>query len=482
MRNITLADELGYAAASFADATRNLLSPSVRLGVTGLSGAGKTVFITALVHDLLNGASMPLFEPARAGRIHDAHLEPQPDVHVPRFAYEEHLAALTAGEDRHWPESTKQLSQLRLTLRYETTRPRLPWSERMRTLHLDIVDYPGEWLPDLPLLDLEYEEWSAGQLKRLSSLAAEQGEKDPFLERIAGLDAAAPWREEEALALARAYRERLQALKRKGGHYGLLQPGRFLMPGDLADSPMLTFAPLPAPDNGASRTSLHSEMKRRYQAYVSRIVRPFFFEHFARIDVQVVLVDVLSAINTGPRAILQLQEALTHILECFRIGPSRLFARRAERILFAATRADLVHHTQHELLRRILAWLVEGAARKAGHAGAEVATLALAAIRATREGEMEHAGETLPVIIGVPEAGERLGDQTFDGKTETAVFPGDLPEHPEDLLKEETRPSLRFPRFRPPLIPRPVPLEPAPSFPFIRLDEALQFLLGERLS
>jgi uncharacterized protein len=31
------------------------------------------------------------------------------------------------------------------------------------TLNLDIVDYPGEWLLDLPLLSLSFAEWSAGR-------------------------------------------------------------------------------------------------------------------------------------------------------------------------------------------------------------------------------------------------------------------------------------------------------------------------------
>ena len=34
----------------------------------------------------------------------------------------------------------------------------------MRTLTLDIVDYPGEWLLDLPLLGKSYEQWSAESL------------------------------------------------------------------------------------------------------------------------------------------------------------------------------------------------------------------------------------------------------------------------------------------------------------------------------
>ena len=37
--------------------------------MTGLSGAGKTVFITALVHQLLHGGQLPVFEALTSGRI-----------------------------------------------------------------------------------------------------------------------------------------------------------------------------------------------------------------------------------------------------------------------------------------------------------------------------------------------------------------------------------------------------------------------------
>ena len=70
-------------------------------------------------------------------------------------------------------------------------------------------------------------------------------------------------------------------------------PGRFLMPGDLAGSPALTFAPLDAKDGESfARGSLWSMMERRYEAYKSYVVRPFFREHFARLDRQIVLIDV----------------------------------------------------------------------------------------------------------------------------------------------------------------------------------------------
>ncbi len=47
-----ITEEIRLAGRALGDFGLNLLNPTVRLGVTGLSGAGKTVFITALVHQL----------------------------------------------------------------------------------------------------------------------------------------------------------------------------------------------------------------------------------------------------------------------------------------------------------------------------------------------------------------------------------------------------------------------------------------------
>src|SRR5262245_44915498 len=87
-------------------------NPPVRLGVPGLSRAGKTVFITALIHGLTRGGRFPVFEAFDTGRIARAHLEPQPDDAVPRFDYENHVRTLVA--DRRWPSSTTDISELRL--------------------------------------------------------------------------------------------------------------------------------------------------------------------------------------------------------------------------------------------------------------------------------------------------------------------------------------------------------------------------------
>ena len=57
----TIVDELGIALSNLADAATGAFTPTLRLGVTGLSRAGKTIFITALVHNLLTGGRLPGF-------------------------------------------------------------------------------------------------------------------------------------------------------------------------------------------------------------------------------------------------------------------------------------------------------------------------------------------------------------------------------------------------------------------------------------
>jgi predicted YcjX-like family ATPase len=95
----------------------------------------------------------------------------------------------------------------------------------------------------------------------------------------------------------------------------------------------------------------------------------------------------------------------------FRLGRANwltgLVFRRIDRILFAATKADHLHHGDHDRLETILARIVGRALERAKFAGAEVEVLALASVRATREGTVTNFGETLPAIIGTSMLGGR---------------------------------------------------------------------------
>ena len=150
-----IASGVGSAAQSLWGAGNQILQPSLRLGVTGLARSGKTVFTTALVHHLVEGHALPALRASSEGRIRRVRLDHQPDDAVPRFPFEEHVAALT--EARRWPRSTERIGELRLDVEYERASG---WRRGPATLTLDIVDYPGEWLLDLALIDTGYRDWS----------------------------------------------------------------------------------------------------------------------------------------------------------------------------------------------------------------------------------------------------------------------------------------------------------------------------------
>ena len=64
-----IVEEARLSARALWDYGDHFFNPTVRLGVTGLSRAGKTVFITALIHGLTRGGRFPVFEPFATGRI-----------------------------------------------------------------------------------------------------------------------------------------------------------------------------------------------------------------------------------------------------------------------------------------------------------------------------------------------------------------------------------------------------------------------------
>jgi len=466
-----LADGLVRGVESVGDAVSEaLFEPVIRLGVTGLARSGKTVFITSLVANLLDRGRMPGLAAAQQGRIEAAFLQPQPDDTVPRFDYETHLGALTAAKP-HWPDSTRAISELRLSLRVRPT-GLLAGLQGPRTVHLDIVDYPGEWLLDLALLDKSYDDWASNALSWMNNRTCAQG----FMEGARALDPEAAHDEGVAQDLAKRFTAYLHAARAQG--VSDCTPGRFLLPGDLQGSPVLTFAPIPFV-GPSQRGSLHREMQRRYEAYKARVVKPFFRDHFSRIDRQIVLVDALGAIHAGPRAVEDLRAAMGDILGAFRPGRNAFLTRllrgkRVEKILFAATKADHLHHRQHPALTGIIEALTRDARDRAQFAGAETAALSIAALRATTEEMRDHGGQSLPCVRGT----------LLETGKQAAFYPGALPEDPGQLLgpaRDGAESWLEAEFQAMSFAPAPLVLKPGDGPPHIRLDRAAEFLIGDRL-
>ncbi|MGH1367563.1 MAG: YcjX family protein [Maritimibacter sp.] len=466
-----LADGIIRQVEAVGDTTREaLFEPVIRLGVTGLSRAGKTVFITSLVANLINRGRMVGLASAHEGRIQTAFLQPQPDDTIPRFDYETHLGAMT-GPAPHWPSSTRAVSELRLSFRL---RPGglLSGVRPMRTVHLDIVDYPGEWLLDLALLDVSYAQWSAQTLERATS----RDQAAAYLTLVKATDASVAFEEAQAQALAKSFTQYLNTAREAG--FSDCSPGRFLLPGEMEGSPALTFAPLLKPET-QGRHALWREMERRFEAYKSRVVKPFFRDHFAKIDRQVVLMDVLGAIHAGPSALEDLRRAMADILAAFRPGKnafiSQLFrGRRVERILFAATKADHLHHTQHAKLTAITQAMLSEAIARADFAGAQTRAIAIASLRATTEQTLTKDGRALDCVRG----------RLLETGKEAAFYPGELPDDPAQLLKparegaqnwlESDYSVMRF-------APADIANKHGDGPPHIRLDKAAEFLIGDKL-
>lgn len=476
-----IADFADDALRLFEDTTRragSVFEPSLRIGVTGLNRAGKTVFITSLIANLLARGRMTRLSAEGEGRIEATMLRPQPSDDIPRFEYEDHLATMT-GPNPAWPSSTRRISELRLSIRYQRKGLLSGLTESLTgpgVLHLDIVDYPGEWLLDLPLLKKSWTDWSTESIA-----ACRRPERAPhaaaFLAWAQSVESTAPVSEAVAREGASLFATYLADARKAG--LSAISPGRFLMPGDLEGTPALTFAPLPDPDGPSG--SLARLMKDRYDAYRRVVIRPFFQNHFSKMDRQIVLIDALSAINAGPRAVTDLRQAMSDILDCFRHGEKSwlgpIFGRRVERLLFAATKSDHLHHTQHQNLGAITTALVRESMERASYKGAHVDAIALASLRATVEQDIKQNGETLHCVRG----------RDLATGEEVAVYPGTLPEDPSIIVNAANRgegqegwlsDDYDFMRFAPPLHNAKHGFGP----PHLRLDMAAEFLFGDRLS
>ncbi len=442
----------------------------LRLAVTGLSRAGKTAFLTSLVNQLRHAgidARLDLLKPAREGRLLGAQRMSQPDLGIPRFPYDEALASL-AGEPPRWPEPTRGISELRLKLRFKTRRARGLLGDTAN-LTLDLIDYPGEWLLDLPLLAHDFLGWSEAQL------AAMGPERQRFAE---------PWRravaahrpdevvDETRLAeLAGRYADNLRQAREAG--FSHLQPGRFLLPGELEGAPVLQFFPLPGIAEADRRQlealpaeSLYKTLARRFRHYQQHVVKPFYREHFRRFDRQIVLVDVLGALNAGPERFEDLASALSTLMQSFDYGKrsllNRLFAPRIDRLAIAATKADHVTPDQHANLVALLESLLAEPLKDLRYADVPVRAFSLAAIRATENRQVESDGQRQPALRG-----HGLDDAPL------LLYPGDVPARLPDAGFWQ-RQGFTFTAFRPP------PADGG-ALPHIRMDAALDWLLGDKL-
>ena len=320
-------------------------------------------------------------------------------------------------------------------------------------LFRSIVDYPGEWLIDLPLLEQSYAGWAAVTRARLEAEPYRTW-MAPFFDAVDSGDAD---------AVVRAYIDGLEACRRQ--RLSLLQPGRALTPTSVDEAPeSALFAPVP-PEH-----RLAAVFRERFETYVERWVRPFKTHVVDAVDRQILLVDVLESLNRGPAHFDDTRAALAVVLEAFNHGRSsywqRLLAPKVEKLVFCATKADHVANTQHANLKLLLQDMVEDAARRVQLEGIPTDTLAISALRSTDTVRTQYDGQLLSCVRGVP---------VGSGK-EKIVFPGEVPPtmpRGEDWNEQH----FDFRRFA----PRRLDGRQRNGHGHIRLDQVLEAVIGDRL-
>ncbi|ENI4485769.1 YcjX family protein [Vibrio fluvialis] len=443
------------------------LDSHVRLAVTGLSRAGKTAFISSLVNQLLHTSThnnLPLLAAARDKRIIGAKRVPQTNLMVPRFAYDEAMEQLHSIPPQ-WPVPTRDVSEIRLAIKYQSKRRTRKLISSTSTLYLDIIDYPGEWLLDLPLLELDFATWSAQQFNALHGTRAELAK--PWLTALDALDLDQEANEKTLAQIAALYTEYLHQCKAHGLHW--VQPGRFVLPGELEGAPVLQFFPCRNVTNErkAVKHSMLALLKQRYEEYQNKVVKAFYKHHFATFDRQIVLVDCLSPLNEGHESFMDMRSAIEQIMQSFRYGRSgilsRLFAPKIDKVLFAATKADHVTPDQHPNMVSLLQQMIHPAWQHAAYENIDMSCISMASVRATQSGYIDAPQGKVSAIQGVTATGDVI-----------TVYPGDVPKKlPNPNYWQEHQ--FDFTAFR--------PMENSSDEPckHIRLDKALETLIGDKL-
>lgn len=451
---------------------------TVKLAITGLSGAGKTAFLVSVISNLLamvrdKGAvdSLPSLRQALTDasgqlRLLDVKIESAGLAKIPRFPYEVFRKTLAQADD--WPPGTDRPAQLvlRLVLKPKSKIGQLKSAVTgPRVVRLELLDYPGEWLVDLPLLEQSYQEWSTEIL-----LNMKHPSRSTFAERfqsfLATLSSNARADDRTAELGFDLFQDVLRRCRNEAG-LRWLQPGRFLMPGPWGAVPLYQFFPWStAPDPFPG--TLAALLRARFDAYKKEIRTSFFDPYFSAFNRQVVLVDVLGALFAGQTAYEDTRQALGRIGSSYAklLSGGWLFGKKIQHVAFVATKADYVDELQRPHLASMLESLVDSAPGAKGAAQGRSFHF-VSSIRCTTDADGPGPDGVVTRVV----MGTQLGEDHQRAFSPGVVPAGEVPP------VYWTKPYYVLPRLRPPI------LQPGDASPIshINLDALLTDLIGDAL-
>jgi predicted YcjX-like family ATPase len=438
---------------------------TIRIGITGLARAGKTALLTSLSANLLalsaGRPTLPALSQLLRGRRPLVSIAPAEASEIPRFQVAAHTAALAADPPR-WPARTMAVSLLALDI--DIPRDGLLAVLGPQRRRLEFLDYPGEWLLDLPLLAQDFAGWSDTTLRRLEAPEISKLAQ-PFLAFVRGLPATVGADEALSQTGHQLYTDVLRRMRDVAG-LAYLQPGRFLMPPPGDAPPWMQFFPCPG------RSPLANLLQTRFNAYLDAVRRDLVSPLFGDLDGLVVLADLLSALNQGEAAFADARMALAAAADALRWDTSwtawlaafarlQLPPRTIRRVAFVASKADHIAARQRANLVSLIRQVT-----RVPESAATTAAFALASVRCTEDVVETLAGRPVSAVRG-----------RIIGEPRPARFyPGEVPPNiPDDLFWQHR--FLALPDFEPMRLPD----AGRGGIPHLGLDDLLAFLLRDLL-
>jgi predicted YcjX-like family ATPase len=290
---------------------------------------------------------------------------------VPRFPWE-HVGH-TLRHHKTWDDvKTISSSSFRCSFRAEK-------EKKHQDIELCLMDIPGERLADIPMMDLNYDEWSDQTMHRLETHSLKSFSKE-YLRAIQQLEA----QQDKTASLLSAYRNVTasiicagipivspsSALVRHVEHEKVNFIGSYIPADNINEyreraifglDEQSQFLPLPkyARDD---HPELKKTFEQHYQKYREQVVAPLV-ELMRTSNTLLLAMDITGTLITGPLG----REAVEHLLDSacktLHIGESpfyradRWFTPEVERVALVATKADTlrpIDRKQHRLKNLLL--------------------------------------------------------------------------------------------------------------------------------
>ena len=424
---------------------------TTKIAITGLSRSGKTVFITSLIDQLLHQKKIAFTTSKH--KAFKVSMQP-PKASVKRFDY--YTFSKDIKSYSKWPNGTDSITSTLLEIESKSSFSMLGNSK----FRIELIDYPGEWILDIAMLGLSYEEWSQKVILWMQNSNEELARG--YLSEIEKLTQNSSGELLEK-KLHNQYADMIRYFKKN--HYSNLTPGRFLMPSDLVGDPMLLFAPVPLSDS-----PLHEVFKKRYKTYLKEIVKEIQLEHFKGFDKQIVLIDIVEALQNGSVYYKDMKDGLRSMLSLYEHKNknflSQWLSASINSVTFVATKADLVASSQHNNYLALLNEMVEDIRKELDISHIKTDIQVIASVKCTQTLKEKHHGKTLSFIRGI-DAKDKNVVEIYPGEIPSS-FPSDEEWNPDKYAYEEFLPPKRSYKENEP-------------FEHINMDRVIESIIGDLL-